>query len=128
MQRRNFITLVGGAVVWPLAARAQQVPAVQKVGFLYPGPLTASPPRIAAFLDGLRSAGFRVPEQVEFTARIADGDPARLAPLAAELIEQKMDVIVTVGSAAARIVRSATTTISIVAHDLDTDPVVPVGN
>jgi ABC-type uncharacterized transport system substrate-binding protein len=50
-----------------------------------------------------------VPEQVEFVARIADGDPARLAPLAAELIEQKPDVVVTVGSAAARIVRTATT-------------------
>ena len=63
-------------------------------------------------------------EQVDFVARIADGDPARLAPLAAELIEQKPDVIVTVGSQAARIVRSATTTIPIVAHDLGTDPVI----
>jgi putative ABC transport system substrate-binding protein len=125
MRRREFITLLGGAAAtWPIVARAQQVPTVQKVGFLYPGPVTASPPRIAAFLDGLRSAGFRVPEQVEFVARIADGDPARLEPMAAELIERKVDVIVTVGSAAARIVRSATTTIPIVAHDLDTDPVV----
>ena len=57
-------------------------------------------------------------------ARIADGDPARLVPLATELIEQKPDVIVTVGSAAVRIVYSATTTIPIVAHDLDTDPAV----
>ena len=79
--------------------------------------------RIAAFIEGLRSAGFRVPEQIDVVARVADGDPARLAPLAAELIEQKPDVIVTVGSAAARIVHSATTTIPIVAHDLDTDPV-----
>ena len=44
--------------------------------------------------------------------------------MAAELIEQKLDVIVTVGTPAARIVRSATTTIPIVAHDLDTDPVI----
>ena len=121
--RRELITLIGGAVVWPLAAGAQQVPTVQKVGFLYPGPVTASRPRIAAFLDGLRSAGFRVPEQIDFVARIADGDPNRLAPLAAELIEQKVDVIVTVGSSAVRIMHSATTTIPIVAHDLDTDPV-----
>jgi ABC-type uncharacterized transport system substrate-binding protein len=125
MRRREFITLLGGAAAaWPFVARAQQVPTVQKVGFLYPGPVTASRPRIAAFLDGLRSAGFRVPEQIDFVARIADGDPARLAPLAAELIEKKLDVIVTVGSPAARIVRSATTTIPIVAHDLDTDPVI----
>lgn len=65
-----------------------------------------------------------MPEQIDLIARIADGDPARLVPLATELIEQKPDVIVTVGSAAVRIVYSATTTIPIVAHDLDTDPVV----
>jgi len=124
MQRRQFIVLFGGvAVAWSLDAGAQQAPTLKKVGFLYPGPVTASSARIAAFLDGLRSAGFQVPEQIDFIARIADGDPARLAPLAAELVEQKVDVIVTVGSAAARIVRSATTTIPIVAHDLDTDPV-----
>jgi len=124
LQRREFITFLGGVVVWPLAAGAQQVSKAQKVGFLYPGPVTASSARITAFLDGLSSAGFRVPEQVDFVARIADGDPARLAPLAAELIDQKPDVIVTVGSQAARIVRAATTTIPIVAHDLDTDPVI----
>ena len=119
LQRREFITLLGGAAAaWPLTAGAQQA---QKVGFLYPGPVTASSARIAAFIEGLRSAGFRVPEQIDVIARIADGDPARLAPLAAELIEQKPDVIVTVGSAAVRIVHSATTTIPIVAHDLDTD-------
>jgi putative ABC transport system substrate-binding protein len=121
--RREFITLLGGAAAWPLAVGAEQVPAVQKVGFLYPGPVTASSARMAALLDGLRAAGFRVPEEIEFVARIADGDPARLAPLAAELIEQKLAVIVTVGSPAVRIVHSATTTIPIVAHDLDTDPV-----
>jgi putative ABC transport system substrate-binding protein len=125
MKRREFITLLGGAVAaWPLTAHAQQGSTVQKVGFLYPGPVTASSARIAAFLEGLRSDGFRVPDQIDFIARIADGDPARLPPLAAELIEQKPDVIVTVGSAAARIVHSATTTIPIVAHDLDTDPVI----
>jgi len=124
MRRREFIkAIAGSAVAWPCMASAQQASRVQKVGFLYPGPVAASSARIAAFLDGLRSAGFQVPEQIDFVARIADGDPARLTPLAAELIEQKMDVIVTVGSAAARIVRSATTTLPIVAHDLDTDPV-----
>jgi putative ABC transport system substrate-binding protein len=104
--------------------RARRKSRAQKVGFLYPGPVTASSARVAAFLDGLSSTGFRVAEQVDFVARISDGDPARLAPLAAELIEQKPDVIVTVGSQAARIVRSATTTIPIVAHDLGTDPVI----
>ena len=53
MCRREFITLLGVTVaVWPLAARAQEVPTVQKVGILYPGPMTASSACIAAFLDG----------------------------------------------------------------------------
>jgi len=104
LQRREFITLLGAAAAWPLTVRAQQVPTIQKVGFLYPGPVTASSARIAAVIEGLRSAGFRVPEQIDLIARIADGDPARLVPLATELIEQKPDVIVTVGSAAVRIV------------------------
>ena len=123
LNRRSFITLLSGAAVWPLAAHAQQASSVQKVGFLYPGPAAAAKTRIPPFLEGLRIAGFRVPQEVELISQIADGDPGRLSPLAAELIDRKVDVIAAISTGAVHIVRAATTAIPIVAHDLETDPV-----
>ena len=124
MRRREFITLIGGvAAAWPIMAHAQQNVALKRIGFLYPGTVSASHARITSFLAGLRYSGFRVPDQALFVPRIADGDPTRLASLTAELIEEKVDLIVPIGTAALGIVHSATATIPIVAHDLDTDPV-----
>jgi putative ABC transport system substrate-binding protein len=123
MKRRDFITLLGcAAVTWPLAAQAQRSERTARIGFLYPGPLAVAPPRIEIVLSGLRSAG-RQGEQVELVPRVADSDPARLPRLAAELIEEKVDVVVAVSTAAVRAVQAASTTIPIVAHDLETDPV-----
>jgi putative ABC transport system substrate-binding protein len=68
-------------------------------------------------------SGYRGPEQAQLVSRTADSDPRRLAPLAAELIEEKVDVVVAVSTAAVRAVQAASTTIPIVAHDLETDPV-----
>jgi putative tryptophan/tyrosine transport system substrate-binding protein len=124
MRRREFITLLGGAAVaCPVPARAQQVATVRKVGFLYPGPGTAVTVRLEAFLEGLRNAGFRVPEHLEIIPRFADGDPARLPPLAAELVNRNAHVIAAVSTAAANALRAATTAIPIVGLDLETDPV-----
>ena len=125
MKRREFIRLLGGgaAVAWPLAARAQQSGPSRRIGFLYPGPPTAVAPRIERFLAGLRMSGYRESEQTQLVSRIADSDPRRLAPLAAELIEEKVDIVVAVSTAAVRAVQAASTTIPIVAHDLETDPV-----
>jgi putative ABC transport system substrate-binding protein len=64
-----------------------------------------------------------VPEEVEVLSQIADGDPARLSPLAAELIARKVDAIAAISTGAVQVVRAATATIPIVAHDLETDPV-----
>jgi putative ABC transport system substrate-binding protein len=122
MKRREFITLMGCAAAWPLTARAQQ-PKIPKLGFLYPGPSTVATTRIDAFLGGLRAAGYRVPEEVEFISRFANGDPTRLAPMAIELVDQNVDVIAAVSTPVALAVRAATATIPIVAFDLETDPV-----
>src|SRR5262252_1007834 len=123
MRRREFISLIGStAAAWPLAARAQQ-PKIPKLGFLYPGPSTVATTRIDAFLGGLRAAGYRVPEEVEFISRFANGDSTRLAPMAIELVDQNVDVIAAVSTPVALAVRAATTTIPIVAFDLETDPV-----
>jgi putative tryptophan/tyrosine transport system substrate-binding protein len=124
VRRRDVIAFLGGAATaWPLAASVQQASAVRKIGFLYPGPSTAAPARIDAFSEGLRAAGYRVPEQVEIISRFAESDPTRLATLARELIERNVDVIAAVSAGAANAVRAATTTVPIVALDLETDPV-----
>jgi putative ABC transport system substrate-binding protein len=123
MRRREFMMLLGSvAAAWPLAARAQQS-RIPKVGFLYPGPSSAAAPRIGAFLEGLRAAGYSVPDQVELISRVADGDLTKLSPMAHELVEKNADVLVAVATSAANVARAATTTIPIVAMDLETDPV-----
>jgi hypothetical protein len=104
VKRRDFITLLGGAAaIWPLAAGAQQPPKTAKVGILYPGTTATLPSRIAALREGLRAAGYREPDNVELLPRAAEGDPNRIAPLAMELAERKVDVMVPVSPAGWRI-------------------------
>src|SRR5262245_59096299 len=123
MKRRDFITLLGGAMtVGPYTASAQQGSKVAKVGLLYPGTAAVLPSRIAG-LDGLQAAGYREPDNVEFLPQATEGDPARIAPLAAELAERKVDVIVAVSPVAVQAVLAASTTIPVVALDLESDPI-----
>jgi putative tryptophan/tyrosine transport system substrate-binding protein len=125
MRRRSFITLLGGAVAaWPLTARAQQ-PAgkIPKIGFLFSGTDAVAPARIAALTEGLRAAGYRMPDQVELITRVTGADPSRVAPMAADLVERNVNVLVAGGPAAVHAVRSLTSTTPIVAIDLETDPV-----
>jgi ABC-type uncharacterized transport system substrate-binding protein len=123
MRRREFISLLSAMVAWPFAAQAQQTIKIRTVGFLYPGTAAAAPPRIAAFLAGLRAGGFREPEDIELVAKITGGDATLLDPMAADLAKRKVDIILAVSPAAVRAARSATTTIPIVAGDLESDPV-----
>ena len=124
MRRREFISLLGcAAAAWPLGARAQQGSSVRKVGVLYPGPAAVLATRSPFLLEGLRSEGFRAPDQVVLVSRATGGDPAQLAPLTADLIASKVDVILPLGPAAIRAARSATGSIPIVATDLESDPV-----
>jgi ABC-type uncharacterized transport system substrate-binding protein len=124
VKRREFITLLGGAAaVWPLAARAQRSGKIPKIGFLFPGTEAVAPARIASLLEGLRAVGYHEPDQVELIARVTGGDPSRVAPMASELVAQKVDVLVPISPAAVQAVRSLTSTIPIVAFDLETDPV-----
>jgi putative ABC transport system substrate-binding protein len=125
LRRREFITLIGGAAAaWPLSVHAQQSPeVVPRVGFVYPGSKEAAASRIDAIMSGLRVSGYAAPAQVEFVARTADGDPARIAPLVEELIAKNVNLIIANGPPVIHIARSATRTIPIVALDLETDPV-----
>jgi putative tryptophan/tyrosine transport system substrate-binding protein len=104
-------------------ARAQQAAQPAKIGVLYPGLAAAFPPRITAFREGLQAVGYREPDNVELVLRSTGGDPTRIIPLARELVERKVDVIVAISAPAVRAAQSATTTTPIVAFDLESDPI-----
>ena len=124
MRRRKFIALLGSAaVVWPLAAHGQQTPEVPRIGFVYAGSKAAAALRIEAILSGLRVSGYAAPAQVEIVARTAEGDPAQIAPLVAEVIAKNVNVFIVNGPAVLHAAHLATRTIPIVALDLETDPV-----
>jgi putative ABC transport system substrate-binding protein len=124
MRRRDILTLLGSAAAAvPFAARAQQAIGVPKVGWLYPGSAALAEKRIAAFRDGMRDAGIAGPDQVLLLIRAADGDPAKIAPLTAELIANKVDVLFPVGAPAIQAAYSAKTNIPVVGFDLESDPI-----
>src|SRR5215469_16667451 len=124
MRRREFLRLLAGsAVAWPLAARAQQTSEIPRFGFVYQGSQAAMALRVEAILSGLRVSGYAAPAQVETVARAAEGDPAQIAPLVAEVIAKNVRVIMASGPPVLRAARSATRTVPIVAIDLETDPV-----
>ena len=123
--RRELLAALGGAVAWPLAAHAQQGGRVPRIGFLYPGAETLGLARIATLREGLRAAGYREPDQVELITRVTGGDPSRVGPMATELIERKVDVLVPLSPAAVQAVRSLTTTIPVVAFDLSKETCPP---
>jgi putative tryptophan/tyrosine transport system substrate-binding protein len=124
MRRREFVMLVGGAAVaWPLAARAQQTSEIPRFGFVYQGSQAAMALRIEAILSGLRVSGYAAPTQVEIVGRAAEGDPAKIDPLVAEVIAKNVSVIMASGPLILKAARWATRTIPIVAIDFETDPV-----
>jgi len=116
MKRREFITLLGGATAWPLAARAQQ-PAgrAYRVGYLGIPSREQMPLYLTRALEeGLRSHGYRVGENVAIEYRFANGELERLPALATELVRLGVDVIVTVLNPSIVAAMKATTTIPIV--------------
>jgi len=122
MKRREFITLVGGAAAWPLAARAQQPGRIWRIGILH-----GLPPEVsigfAAFRERLGQLGYVVDGQnVILDYRWAD-QMDRLASLAAALAEMKVDVIVTSDGTRAKAAKQATREIPIVVAVFTDDPV-----
>ena len=99
MRRREFATLLGGAALLPLVARAQQKP-MPVVGYLSVGAAGPYAPYVAAFRQGLSETGWVEGQNLAIEYRSAEGRYDRLPALAAELVGRKVDVIVTGGPGA----------------------------
>jgi putative ABC transport system substrate-binding protein len=123
LRRRQFITLLGGAVAaWPMAARAQQ-PAMPVIGFLDSRSPEALADRLRAFRRGLKEAGLVEGENVTIVYLWAENQLDRLPALAAELVRRPVAVIVAAGGPAVIVAAKAATTTIPVVFGFAEDPV-----
>jgi putative tryptophan/tyrosine transport system substrate-binding protein len=122
MKRRDFITLLGGVVPWPMAALGQQAGKLPTIGFLGSDPASFGP-WTAAFVAHLRELGWIENRNIAIEYRWSEGRTERYAEIAAEFVRLKVDVIVTVGSAVPTVVQVTTAIPIVFAVAID-----PVGN
>jgi putative ABC transport system substrate-binding protein len=114
MRRRAFISLLGGAAAWPLAARAQQPGKLPTIGFLVAGTPSSHGQWVAALVRRLHELGWIEGRTVAIEYRWAEGRTDRFDEIAAEFVRRKVDVIVTSATAAIVAAKQATSVIPIV--------------
>jgi putative ABC transport system substrate-binding protein len=120
VRRREFISLLGGAAAWPLAARAQQ--AMPIVGVLGAGSQDGDAEFLAAFRQGLKEAGFVDGQTVAIEYRFAQGQFDQLPRLATELVQRRVSLMFTTGVSSSLAAKAASSTIPLVFLSQD-DPV-----
>jgi putative ABC transport system substrate-binding protein len=114
MNRRDLITLLGGAAAWPVAARAQQA-ALPVIGFLGSGSLATDADLVAAFRQGLKETGFVESQNVKIEFRWPEGQYQRLPGMVADLVQRRVSVlVVTAGVQGALAAKAGTTTVPII--------------
>ncbi len=113
MNRREFISLLGGAAAWPLAARAQQAGKTPRIGYIRAGTPNNDPFR-EEFVRGMRDLGYVEGRNIAYEFRHYGDDVESIAPLISDLLRAKVDIIVTGGTAAVRAAQAATQNIPIV--------------
>ena len=124
MKRREFITLIGGAAAWPIAARAQPTK-IPRMGVLSPSRSEdASPNRVTlqAFVTGMHELGYVDGQNITIERTLSEANADQLREAAAEMVKHNVDVIVTLSTTAARPAKQATSLIPIVAIGM-ADPV-----
>jgi putative tryptophan/tyrosine transport system substrate-binding protein len=114
MNRRAFITLLGGAGAWPIMARGQQLGRPARIGFFSADPPSARPQLVTAFVERLQELGWTEGRTVSIEYRWVAGDNKRLADIVAEFIRLEVDVMVMEGTAATLAAKQATSSIPIV--------------
>lgn len=124
MRRRELLTLLGSAAVWPLAARAQRTPRMARIGVLHPSGIDAPVSRevFGVVRQGLADLGYVEGRDIVFERRAGDGTSEGLAASASDLVSLKVDIIVAIATPAARAAQRATATIPIVVGSVG-DPV-----
>jgi putative tryptophan/tyrosine transport system substrate-binding protein len=114
MRRREFIAGLGGAAAWPVVARAQQAEKVWRIGMLETIPPELNRPNLDALRRGLQELGYVEGRNYILEYRSADGQADQFPRLAAELVQSRVDLIITRGTPAAHAAKAATSTIPIV--------------
>ena len=113
IRRREFVTLGGAAAAWPIAARAQRAAKTARIGFLGADTQSGVESRLGRFRSGLRDLGYVEGDNVLIDFRWAEGNYARLAEFAGELVRLKVDLLVTYGTPGTLAAKQATTTVPI---------------